>query len=217
MSEAAFEEALRNAADFMNEERPQLVLLFVWNHFGKLRAKSAKIAKMSRTGLVLSVCYTDQKLSKVADEETASFNFPTPIDDPKNISRVLGTLFNEHSGVCYPDAVMALLMSFVWLLLLFAVATDVDVSRYPFISDFRRFAVNALDPKLASWGLIFLIVAHTFEGLYVAFLCQEKIGIAKSKVVTWIMMTLIMGYPTASKVILLAKMAEKAKKHRKKN
>ena len=216
MSDAAFDEALSNAAEYMNEEQPQLVLLFAWNYYGKLSAKRAKIVDMSRTGFVMSFSYSSDRLTGSADDETAPYHFPTPIESPNCISKVLGDLFNQYSKVCYPDAGLALIMIALWVILLIAVANDVDVFRYPSIAVFRDAIIQAVSPQIATYALIFLIVAHTFEGVYVSYLCQDKVGITKNAVITWIMMTLVMGYPTTSKAIYLAKIADDAKKKKKK-
>jgi Domain of unknown function (DUF4499)/Protein of unknown function (DUF2470) len=215
MSAAAFNEAFHNAVEFMNEERPQLVLLFVWNYFGKRSAQGARIVTMNQTGLTLSVRYTKERTRNPADEEVVHYNFPKPIENPKEISRTLGDLFNRYSSVCYPDPVVTIVMVALWVFLLLSVATDVDVDRYPYIRYLRNFAIKMISSQLATIALVFLILAHTFEGLYVGYLCQEKIDIAKSKVSSWIMMTLIMGYPTTSKAVQLAQIAEKAQKKKK--
>ena len=196
----------RNTTEYMNSERPQNLLLLAWNYFGKINATKAEIESMTEQGCNM-IIYSGEK------SEQAFLPFPqhdVPITDVTKIASILGKLFNKYSNACRPPYAVGSIFVLLWAFLLLAVASEADVVRYPFLQLLRPYALACIRPTIALWMLILLIISHTVEGLYVVYLSYVA-NIPKHAMVSWVSMTFIFGWPYTSKVILVAKLAQKAK------
>ena len=199
----------RNTAEYMNLERPQNLLLLAWNYFGKIHATAAEIESITDQGCNMFI-YTE------AEKEHVFLPFSkddVPITDVTKLASILSKLFNKYSNACRPQYALGSFFVLLWAFLLLAVASEADVLRYPFLQLIRPYALACIRPTIALWALIFLILSHTVEGLYVVYLFYLA-NIPKHAMVSWVSMTFIFGWPYTSKAMLLAKLAQEVKQRK---
>ena len=190
-------EVFQNTAEYMNSIQPYILLLFAWNYFGKRNAKHAQIVNLNENGVTVSV-----KNSAGGATEELWYPFPNKPIKPTEVARVMGDIFSKYSGVTRPPLFLAMVFIFIWFVFIIGVTSDADVTRYPFLEFMRPYVCKYLSLSQASWGLAFLIISHTIEGLYVSYLCNVM-KLPKTSMVSWVMMTFFIGYPTTSKVMEL--------------
>lgn len=192
-------------AEYLNEERPHAILLLVWNLFGRKTAVKCVMADVDEMGFVLNVSYGKSKQA-----ESISYSFPHgPIKDSEKLKLSVCKLLARHSRASFPPGLAPWIVIALWVMMLIAAASEKDLQRYPYLSILQPYTLLIFrQPIYAVYSLLITIVGHTVEGMYVAFLCN-KINIPKSSNVSWVALTLLIGYPTTRQVLQLSHVATK--------
>ena len=202
----AMDEACKSTADYLNSNRPQNLLVLAWNRFGKLNAVKVQIAEINSTGSTLIVCSSD-------NEEEVFLPFPEPITDASKLVPAFQKLFNKYSYACRPPLIVGSILVLIWSFLLFAVASEVDAVKYPWLLSLRPYALAVIRPDIAVWALVVLIVSHTIEGIYVVHLCSRA-NLPQHAVNSWVSMTFIFGYPYTSKAMQLGALGDRVRRQK---
>lgn len=197
----------RNIVDFLNEERPEALLLLSWNLFHKADATKAVMVGVDGDGFVMNNYFHGTKPS-----EPVAYAFPEgPQTDQTVIKRMIGKLLVRNSGASLPSGAVTAIAALLWLVQIAGAAGDADLEKYPILATMQPFVLMLYRQRIyAMYSLIFMVVAHALEALYVCYLCNV-IGMAGTSIVTWVALTFFMGYPTTSKVMHLAKIAKRKK------
>ena len=201
------DEACKSTAEYLNYNRPQNLLVLAWNRFGKLDAVKVQVAEIKSAGCTLTIYNTGNS------QEEVYLPFLEPINDASKLGSAFQKLFNKYSYACRPPLIVGSLLVLVWFFLLLAVASEIDVMKYPWLLSIRPYALAVIRPDVAVWALVLLIVSHTIEGLYVVYLCGRA-GIPQHSISSWVSMTFIFGYPYTSKAMLLGAQADKVKRQK---
>ena len=192
-------------AEYLNEERPEALLLLAWNLFGRKSASKCVMTNVTEKGFFLDVSWGKSKTV-----ESISYTFPDgPIMDAKKLKLFVSKLLVRHSGASWPPGFTPFIVVLFWIISLIAVASEKDLQKYPYLSLLQPYALIIFRRQInATFGLLITIIGHTIEAMYVAFLCS-KTSIPKSSSISWVGLTLILGYPTTCQVMLFSKIAAK--------
>ena len=197
----------RNIVDFLNEERPEALLLLSWNLFHKKDATRAVMVGIDGDGFVMNSSFPGSKPT-----ESVAYAFPDgPQTDQKTIKRMIGKLLVRNSGATFPTGPWMTIMFIFWLMQIAGAAGDADLEKYPVLATLQPFALIVFRERIfAMYCIIAVVAAHILEALYVCYLCNVM-GMAGTASATWIASALIMGFPTTSQVIMLSKIAKRKK------
>ena len=192
-------------AEYLNEERPDALLLLAWNLFGKKNASKCVMADVTEKGFLLNI-----SSGKSETVESISYIFPDgPIMDAKKLKLFISKLLMRHSSASWPPGLTPFIVVVFWIISLISVASERDLQKYPYLSLLQPYALMIFrQPIYATYSVLITIVGHTIEAMYVAFLCS-KTSIPKSSSISWVGLTLILGYPTTCQVMLFSKIAMK--------
>jgi Domain of unknown function (DUF4499) len=197
----------RNIVDFLNEERPEALLLLSWNLFHKKDATKAVMVGVDGDGFVMNNSFPGSKPT-----EPSAYAFPEgPQTDQKVIKRMIGKLLVRNSGASLPPGAATAIMTLLWLIQIAGAAGDADLEKYPILATLQPYALMFYQQRIyAMYSIILMVIAHAFEALYVCYLCNVM-GMTGTSNVTWVALTLFMGFPTTTQVMLLAKTAKRKK------
>ena len=197
----------KGLADYLNEERPDALLLLAWNYYRKRSAVKSVISEITDKGFHLKLSY-----GKNIPEESVTYEFPGgSVKDASKLKITIGKLLISHSGASMPPAVTSFAVIMLWIVILIGAASERDLMKYPFLSYVQPYVMVIFRKSIyAVYALFAMIIAHTLEGLYVGYLCNT-LSMPKSSGVSWVGLAFLMGYPTTSQVMLLAHIGRKKK------
>ena len=192
---------------FLNEEQPEILLLLAWNLFKRKNAVSCAIGGVDANGLTINVSYGSSN-----PVEHIAYSFPgRPLADQSTIKSTTAKLLLRHSGAVLPSIVEFAIMSALWLLIIAGAAGEADLKKYSILSILQPYVLVLFrEPAYAMIVVVVTIIAHILEAIYVLYLCNVM-GLAQSSMITWFALTIYMGFPTTTKVTLLAHVAKRKK------
>lgn len=193
--------------DLLNAEREEALLLLSWNLFRKKNARKCVMMSVDAKELIVDI-YCGS--SDVPERRVHTFT-DGPLKDHATIITTVGKLFTGYSGASLPDGFSFVIVSILWLALIAGAATEEDMINYDILGHLQPYVLLLFKKTIyAFYGLILVMVAHTLEALYVSYLCNV-IGLNTTSNLSWVALTLFMGYPTTSQVMTLARLAKRKK------
>jgi Domain of unknown function (DUF4499) len=193
--------------DLLNAEREEALLLLSWNLFHKKNARKCVMVGVDTKELIVDIYCGN---SDTPERRVHTFS-DGPLKDHATIITAVGKLFTGYSGASLPDGVSFVVLSIIWLALIAGAATEEDMINYDILGQLQPYVLLLFKKTIyAFYGLIFVMVAHTIEAFYVSYLCNV-IGLNTTSNLSWVALTLFMGYPTTSQVMTLAKLAKRKK------
>ena len=192
---------------FLNEEQPEILLLFAWNLFKRKDATSCTIGGVDANGLTINVSSGSAK-----PVEHIAYSFPgRPLADQSTIKSTVAKLLLRHSGAVLPTIVEFAIMSALWLLLIAGAAGEADLRKYSILSILQPYVLVLFRaPANAMIVIVVTIIAHILEAIYVLYMCNVM-GLAQISMMSWFALTIYMGFPTTKRVMLLAHVAKRKK------
>ena len=200
-------EEKRSLPVYLNEERTDALLMLAWNHFGRKDAVKCLVTTVDRNSIALDISYPAPK-----SKESVSYKFRGgPIEESK-ITVAVGKLLEHNSAANFPPGIVPYCVILLWIAALVGAAGSDDLVKYPILRTLQPLILLIFGQQIyCTYLLLFLIVAHSIEGLHVAYLCGAIINMPKSAIGSWVGLTFILGYPSYSRILYLANILEKNK------
>ena len=193
--------------DLLNAEREEALLLLAWNLFHKKDARKCVMVGVDAKEFIVDI-YCGS--SDIPERRVHTFS-DGPLKDHATIITAVGKLFTGYSGASIPDGFSLVIISILWLALIAGAATEEDIVNYDILGHLQPYVLLLFKKTVYSfYCLILVMVAHTLEAFYVSYLCNV-IGLNTTSNLSWVALTLFMGYPTTSQVMTLARLAKRKK------
>jgi hypothetical protein len=190
---------------YMNNNRDVTLLLYTWKLLGIKNATYAQMISIDENGFNLDV-----KIGKKS--ESHNYKFKKPLKDATESRKVLMNLHDKASFVTWPTGIMPIIVLLVYILMFIAIIPNQDLMNIQLLENLQEFSLKIFrSSNTASIALITTLIAHGMEGIYTFYLCTQHIKLSKANSITWVALTLILGYPVLSNALYLSKVAIKNK------
>lgn len=190
---------------YMNNNRDVTLLLYTWKLLGIKNATYAQMISIDENGFNLDV-----KIGKKS--ESHYYKFKKQLKDATESRKVLMNLHNEASFVTWPTGIMPIVVLLVYIFMFIAIIPYQDLMEIKFLENLKEFSLKIFgSSNTASIALITTLIAHGIEGLYTFYLCTQHIKLSRANSITWVALTLILGYPVLSNALYLSKVSNKNK------
>jgi hypothetical protein len=194
-------DAYTNIVTYMNNERPGTLLTYAWNLCGKNNACYAIMTSMNSIGFTLDVSTKSKKTS------TCEYKFALELSSPNQARSILMDLHEVSSVTTFPpEGYFSILL---WLIFFIGNANKTNLGSFGYLNDLVLMILRK--QIYATYGLIFLIVSHSLESLYVFYLCYQM-KMPLSIIMSWCSLDLLLGFPTTQQVKLLHSVTTKKRK-----
>ena len=200
------EDEFRFTAQYMTANQQVALTLFAWS-IGAKHASGGDIITMTsidRAGFTLNVC-----------GKVYTHKFKQPLKRSSEARVVLTTLYESCSIVSWPGGVGPWVSLLLWIVALLAGSHE-NTYRDNDVFQLCRSASLVIFRKAdyAAYTLFALIVVHTFEAIYSAYILSMEVRMKKAAVNTWLSAVMILGYPLTLKAMQLAAVARKFNKNK---
>lgn len=196
-------DAYKNIVIYMNNERPGTLLTYAWNLCGKKDACSVNMTSMNSLGFTLDV------LNKSKESTTCEYKFALELSSSSQATSVLMDLHEVSSLSSFPPGLAGYFSILLWLIFFVGNANKIELGTFNFFIDLVLILVRK--QIYATYGLIFMIVSHSMEALYVFYLCYQM-KMPFSIIMSWCSLDLLLGLPTTQQVKLLHTVTTKKRK-----
>lgn len=144
-------------------------------------------------------------LSKSKTTISDTYEFTTSPHDVTGVQKEIETLKVYSTLAIWPPGVGPFISIFLWLLFM-AGLVGRETEGSPYFNFLMKVSTSFLSPKFTIIALAALFISHLLEACYVAYLLRPlKLG--NMGVASYMLLTLLLGYPLTSKVVFLNKYA----------
>lgn len=200
------EDEFHFTASYMTANQQIALTLFAWSLVGAKHATGGDVTmtNIDRVGFTLSI-----------HGKAYTYKFKQPLLRASDARVVLTNLNESCSVVSWPGGIAPWATLLLWIVALLAGSHE-NTYRENEVFQLCRSTSLVIFRKsdYAAYTLFALIIAHTFEALYSAYILSMQVRMKKAAVNTWLSAVMILGYPLTSKAMQLAALARKFNKNK---
>lgn len=204
-------EIFQRIIGYMNEQRPDTLLLFAWNLFGYKNASQATMTAIDNNSFTL-VIKNKSFIPIYHHNVTKTYNFNPPLLNPNESRDRLVRLSEKYSYCPWPSGGAGYITVGIWIALIFSMIQAKELLEFQFFRTIRNYALKLFgSAENAAFIFVIMIVLHVAELIYNLYLLKD-ITLTSAAKQSWVYLILLLGLPVTMQVFTLSSVAAKKSK-----
>jgi hypothetical protein len=196
---------------YMNEQRPETLLLFAWNLFGYVNASQAVMTSIDAKSFTLQI-KNQSFIPMMHKTVMKTYNFNPPLLNASESRDRLVRLSDKYSYCPFPSGGGPYITIMLWLTIIFGIIQAKELLQYEWIRWMHEKSMSIFgSPENAAYALALVIILHSLELVYMLYIFRN-LKLPSDAKQSWINKMLFLGVPVTMLAWTLTSVTKKQSK-----